>query len=794
MHSRTRIASLMVTALAVALLSVALPCDEAAAHGEEHAIGGHILKMTSPLDVWKRKFIFKAKKQLQINEVSEDLTQATTAVIVRGSGDNAGATGVVHLDPSGWKRIGKPDAIKGWKYKADYKDPGSGGVYKALIKKGRNGGKMLVKAKGVAWTYSITGPQDSVEISVTLGDEHYCADFVAGTAEFKKNESRLLMAKGAPAPSSCNAVCGNDRLELGETCDDGDSNDMNGCSNQCEGSQCDSDDYASTYEAVQTLLFDSQAYQCSNAVCHGSDNPSGGLDLRAGNSWAALINVPSQIDPDTMRVLPAEQDWSMLYNKLAAKTFGEPTVPGSSMPPNASTVTSEHMELLKLWIRGGAPATGVVAGTAELLEACLPDPSPNEIPRPDPPAEGEGVQFRMPQYALGAQSETENCNVSYYDITDIVPDQYLIDCTGEFPGTNDHGAKAGKCLAQGYQYFTQDPQSHHAIINLYSGDSDYDDPAWGAWTCQGEDAANEACDPAAAAPCPGGGLCATQRVTGAACGGTPGPADFSGLGNIGFSGAQESVGIFQMPEGVYRPVPLKGIIAWNSHAFNLTNTPLWLDAYINVHYTDDAQFEATGGIFGVNRIFVQNVPPFEQREYCATFTFPQGSRLIEISSHTHRHGKHFRIWAPPQEECTGGNVLQADPGCEPGDPDDLFYESFGYSDARYIRYLDDPWLLQGNQAARTFRYCSLYDNGYDDPATVKRQSLSPSPPPGFGAIGGPCSDATVACMGGPNMGNLCLGSDWNCPESECDACPARGGLTTEDEMFLMLGFYYIDPE
>ena len=46
-------------------------------------------------------------------------------------------------------------------------------------------------------------------------------------------------------------------------------------------------------------------------------------------------------------------------------------------------------------------------------------------------------------------------------------------------------------------------------------------------------------------------------------------------------------------------------------------------------------------------------------------------------------------------------------------------------------------------------------------------------------------------MDGPNKGNNCYGNDFNCPQSECDACPATGGLTTEDEMFLVLGFYYI---
>jgi hypothetical protein len=27
----------------------------------------------------------------------------------------------------------------------------------------------------------------------------------------------------------------------------------------------------------------------------------------------------------------------------------------------------------------------------------------------------------------------------------------------------------------------------------------------------------------------------------------------------------------------------------------------------------------------------------------------------------------------------------------------------------------------------------------------------------------------------------------------CDACPLEGGVTTEDEMYIMLGLYYVAP-
>jgi hypothetical protein len=49
---------------------------------------------------------------------------------------------------------------------------------------------------------------------------------------------------------------------------------------------------------------------------------------------------------------------------------------------------------------------------------------------------------------------------------------------------------------------------------------------------------------------------------------------------------------------------------------------------------------------------------------------------------------------------------------------------------------------------------------------------------------------------GPNQGAFCGGDHSVCgdPANEwCDACSARGGVTTEDEMFILIGSFYI-PE
>jgi hypothetical protein len=51
----------------------------------------------------------------------------------------------------------------------------------------------------------------------------------------------------------------------------------------------------------------------------------------------------------------------------------------------------------------------------------------------------------------------------------------------------------------------------------------------------------------------------------------------------------------------------------------------------------------------------------------------------------------------------------------------------------------------------------------------------------------------VACLGGTNAGALCGGNNAVCDSGVCDACPVVGGVTTEDEMFIFIGSFFV-PE
>lgn len=607
---------------------------------------------------------------------------------------------------------------------------------------------------------------------------------------------------------SANAANGSDR-----DCDffdDGDTGN-NSCL-QCDAAQ----GFNSTFEGIQGLIFDSPTYGCTNNLCHGSVSPQGGLDLTAGNSYANLIGVASQgASPPMKRVEPGEPALSFLYNKLAAATIpGHPTGGGSPMPAGgAPALTAEHLEAIERWIRGGAPENLTVEGTALLLGSCLPTPDPLTIPVPDPPGAGLGAQLQQTPWPLPSEDEDEICMSTYYDLTltSLIPASAEVPCPAallppSMGGTNVNNP-SGRCFAYHRQTLYQDPQSHHSIIHLYTGGYGPTDGGWGNWTYKFQDQSNplegSSCDPtdvdAATGYNPG---CSGFVKSAVACI-NYGPPDFS-FGGVGgntgtapaFGGSQEPFFQTAYPPGVYSILPMQGIVVWNSHAFNLTSTNTTMSQYLNLEAAAPAdQLYPVQAVFDSGSIFVQNVPPFETREYCRTFTLPANAQLFELSSHTHRHGVLFRMWAPPNVPCVPG-----DAACVPR-PDTPIYLSTEYSDP--LQLVFDPPIGHGSGGsaaaiqARTYLYCSVFDNGAGPGSPdVKRRSTSPEPPNNL-PFGGPCQGTEVQCMGGPNQGTLCFGHNSTCDSSPgagdgvCDACPLRGGVTTEDEMFIGLGSYFI---
>jgi hypothetical protein len=476
---------------------------------------------------------------------------------------------------------------------------------------------------------------------------------------------------------------------------------------------------------------------------------------------------------------------------------------------------------------------------------------------------------------------------AYYDFsaTGLVPDWAKVECppelqlrkgcsqNTEIPCSSDAECGQGnvcepvrnalnpesECFTWDRQVLYQDPQSHHSIINLYTGAADTSHESWGEWRYKLEPDDPEyaakhgqPCDPTDVDPALGYNRgCASTVVSSFACIGY-GPPDASGFDSnvlpmVG--GSQEPYYTVDLAPGAYGRLPMKGLVVWNSHAFNLTPTDSTLAQYLNVEFAEPQdQLYSTEQLFMADWIFATNVPPFATQEICATTTLPQDTNLFRLSSHTHRHGALWRTWAPPNTpcqpacpetscipgsqicfcdnvtgtvcsddyftscssdgECGPGNACIPLPICDGPREDDPIYFSTSYSDPLQLDFTPPVHLGSPDVEDRTYLFCAVYDNGVELP--VKQHSTSPLPPSLkiFGVeldpnttefIGGPCPPAKLTCLSGPNQGEPCwtgelASSDAFCGGAGlCDACPVHGGITTEDEMFILLGNYYV-PE
>jgi len=460
---------------------------------------------------------------------------------------------------------------------------------------------------------------------------------------------------------------------------------------------------------------------------------------------------------------------------------------------DVAPLSEEELRVVALWIYNGAPETEVVPESERLLSSCLPSATPQKIPPPDPPAHDVGVQLRGAPWNVPASGEDEVCYATYYNFSAQIPPQFRGPCP---PGRGQPGSE---CFYYKRIELIQDPNSHHSIPRVYLGEYDATDPSFGPYTCHGGPADGQPCSPKglgvaapAGAECGEGGACAGAVVPGVACLGY-GPPDFAHGFNLADSLtapylliSTEPRYVSQFPEGVVEAMPVEGTMVWNSHAFNVTDQPTTNEQWLQLYFAapEERRF-LLQDFFDVEDIFVANVPPFEERRYCRTVTFKKGTRLFELTSHTHKRGRLFEMWGPGVWPPCRSFLGQP---CEPekGEP---FLRTTDYADPHQVTFTE-PVVLDGEDpATRTFKYCAVYDNGLSDPAVVKRRSTAPPDAKR-------CRPDELRCLAGPKRGAPCNADHAACDSSagagdgQCDACPVKGWVTADDEMFALLGSYF----
>ncbi len=531
------------------------------------------------------------------------------------------------------------------------------------------------------------------------------------------------------------------------------------------GDPCDdAPAFSSTFEGIQEVIF--ERHGCTQQACHGSA-ASGGLDLSPDVAYANIFQVPAIGSPSN-RIEPGDEDRSYLWVKLAAAVRPDDyAISGGAMPSGMPAISEAELDMIRRWIYAGAPDDGVVEDTREFLGGCLPEAAPIEIAPLAAPAAGEGFQLSMPEWDIVASSEFEGCFATYYDISGQAPDE-ILDATGE------------QFRFRGFEV-RQDPQSHHLFMyypqgNIRPEGVDVTDPAFGTWSCYGGDTQGAPCDPLDASSC-GSGQCASELVQSFGCIGY-GPAEAGPTVLIG--GAGQAVGQSLFADGVYAELPVRGVIYWNSHAFNLTTADAVMHAKVNYYYTQDPQYFVVP-ITDFSAIFRPNTPPFSEETYCNDHVLPQGARVFELQTHTHKRGKRTTVTGPD------GTQL---------------YENFLFNDPLVKRF-DPPLEFDSPEAAdRTLTYCGTYNNGRNTDGTPNADEvtrLTRLRETAGDQFGGTCSP--VACAEG-EVGEPCAGEgdDATCDSAPgsadglCDACPITGGESTENEMFNLFGYYYVDDE
>src|SRR5262249_17761525 len=150
------------------------------------------------------------------------------------------------------------------------------------------------------------------------------------------------------------------------------------------------------------------------------------------------------------------------------------------------------------------------------------------------------------------------------------------------------------------------------------------------------------CAPLDTTFCGTDGICRTDVANSIGCLGF-GPGD----GGIGFTSAgisvtQQTAEEFPFAPGVYDALPLKGLLLWSSHAFNLTDQPGKLEGWLNFVFAAPSEQQSPAvQIFAATSIFKMNAPAFGTDEPCAVDVMPPDTHLFELSSHMHKRGKRW---------------------------------------------------------------------------------------------------------------------------------------------------------
>jgi hypothetical protein len=115
---------------------------------------------------------------------------------------------------------------------------------------------------------------------------------------------------------------------------------------------------------------------CASSSCHGGGAPAAGLNLTAGNSYAALVGIASTEDANIMRVVPFDAANSYLMQVLDGTAASGTVMPPSGMLPQT------NIDAVRTWINNGAMDDTLQPPPAAPAQVLTLSPSPNSTVDP----------------------------------------------------------------------------------------------------------------------------------------------------------------------------------------------------------------------------------------------------------------------------------------------------------------------------------------------------------------------------------------------------------------------------
>jgi hypothetical protein len=131
-----------------------------------------------------------------------------------------------------------------------------------------------------------------------------------------------------------------------------------------------------TFEALVERVL---APSCTFSSCHANPTNAAALDLSPQRACDTLVNQPSCLFPDRMRIVPGHPEDSFFFHKLAGQALEEAptgscgTQTNVLMPYGAAALPDDELQLVHNWIAAGASCTpsGKSTGPAEPAIASL---------------------------------------------------------------------------------------------------------------------------------------------------------------------------------------------------------------------------------------------------------------------------------------------------------------------------------------------------------------------------------------------------------------------------------------